>query len=202
LNKEQLGVISQLCSLDVQKSYSSISLDLQRVLDNHSKVFYIPKGTLPIRDHDHVIHLILRNVPSSIRPYRYPYAQNSEIEWMVVEMLEVCLIKPIQSSFSSPIILVHKKDGSWCMWLDCRDLIKLTIKDKFLIIVINELLDELHGEIYFTKLDIHSRYHQIRMKIEDIQGLINSTFKPFLIKFLLVFFDDILIYNKSLKYHV
>ena len=167
MNKEQLGVISQLCSLDVQKSYSSISLDLQRVLDNHSKVFYIPKGTLPIRDHDHVIHLIPRSVPPNIRPYRYPYAQKSEIECMVAKMLEAGIIQPSQSSFSAPVVLVHKKDGSWCMCLDYRELNKLTIKDKFPIPVIDELLEELHGSIYFTKLDLCSGYHQIRIKTQD-----------------------------------
>ena len=106
---------------------SSISRDLQKVLDNHSKVFETTKGLPPILDHDHAIHLILGSVPPNIRPYRYPYAQKSEIEHMVVEMLEAGIIQPSQSSFSAPIALVHKKDGSWCMCLDYRELNKLAI---------------------------------------------------------------------------
>ena len=106
----------------MQTPKSSISRDLQKVLDKHSKVFDTPKCLPPIRDHDHAIHLILGSVPPNVKPYKYRYAQKSEIKHMVAKILEVGIIQPSQSFVSALIVLVQKKDGSWHMCLDYREL--------------------------------------------------------------------------------
>lgn len=110
-------------------------------MDNHSNVFETPRGLSPIHDHDHAIHLIPGSVPPKIIPYRYPYSQNSEIECMVSQMLEICIIQPSQSYLCARVVLMHKKDGSWHMYANYMELNKLIIKDKFPICFIDELFD-------------------------------------------------------------
>nr|GFA84026.1 transposon Tf2-1 polyprotein [Tanacetum cinerariifolium] len=151
----------------VQPELSS-SQAIQKVLTDFCKVFQEPSGLPPPRFHDHSIPLLQGSKPMSSRPYRQPYFQKNEIEKQVRELLSQGLIRPSHSPLSYPVLLVKKSDGSWRFCVAYRALNDITIKDKYPIPMIDELLNELYGAQIFSKLDLRSGYHQIRVQEYDI----------------------------------
>ncbi|KAD5803551.1 hypothetical protein E3N88_14911 [Mikania micrantha] len=116
---------------------------LSRLLHDVYDVFAAPMGLPPSRSHDHSIQLH-SDTPICVRPYRYPHIQKAEIERQVSELLSLGMIRPSKSAYSSPVILVRKKDNTWRMCVDYRALNAATIPDKYPIPIVEELLDELH----------------------------------------------------------
>ncbi|GJW92659.1 reverse transcriptase [Tanacetum coccineum] len=174
--------------------------NIQNTLSGLSTVFDTPKELPPTRSHDHLIPLLPNTPPINVRPYEHPLNQKDAIELIVKE-----IIKNSQSSFSLPIVMVKRNDGTWRMCVDYRMLNKYTVKDKFSIPIIEELLDELHRAKVFSKLDlmnpddIHKtafRTHEGHYEFlvmpfgltnapSTFQSLMNTVFKPFLRKFVL-----------------
>lgn len=153
--------------------------DLSQILSEFAHVFEEPTEFPPTRSHDHRIPLLPNQPPINTRPYRYPHYQKNEIEKLVKEFLQSGIIRPSRSPFSSPVLLIKKSDGSWRLCVDYRALNEITVKDKFPIPVIDELLDELHGAKVFSKLDLRSGHHQIRVQHDDISKTTFQTYEGF-----------------------
>jgi hypothetical protein len=202
---------------------------LMALLESYTDIFTEPRGLPPPCRHDHRIRLLPETPPVVVRPYRYLQLLKDEIERQCDDMLQQGIIHECTSTYSSPVLQV-KEDKSWHFCVDYREINSKMVKDKFLIPVVDELLDKLRGACFFTKLDLQSGYHQVRMHPDDIdktafrthrgqleflvmpfsltnapsmfQSLMNGILKPFIRKFVLVFFDDILVFSSSWVEHL
>ena len=219
-----------LCSTAISPELKELNDDFRVILKEFNGIFESPDGLPPPRDIEHTITLKEGTDPINVRPYRYAYFQKDEIERQVTDMLKAGIIRTSSSPFSSPVLLVKKKDGSWRFCTDYRALNSATIKDRFPIPTVEDMLDELHSSAYFTKLDLTAGFHQVRMRSTDIhktafrthhghfeylvmpfglcnapstfQSLMNDIFRPYMRKFVLVFFDDILVYSPTWEAHL
>lgn len=209
---------------------SAVPVSIQQVVDDFSAVFGEPVGLPPRRNCDHKIPLIPGAQPVNIRPYRHKPDHKDEIDAQIAELLRQGIIQKSSSPFSSLVILVKKKDGTWRLCVDYRHLNALTLISKFPVPVIEELLDELHGAVWFSKLDLRAGYHQIRLAEGEeyktafqthsghyefkvvsfglagapatFNGAMHTTLHPLLRYCVLLFFDDILVFSKTLEDHV
>ena len=121
----------------------------------------MPSGLPPDRGFEHVIELEQGAKPVITTPYYHPRGCKEEIEKTIKELLDMGFIRPSSSPFASSVVLVKKEDGTMRMRIDYKALNKKTIKNRYPIPCIDELIDELHGAIYFSKIDLRSGYHQI-----------------------------------------
>ncbi|KAL8117783.1 hypothetical protein AgCh_015616 [Apium graveolens] len=187
-------------------------------------------GLPPDREIEFAIDLAPGTEPVSKAPYRMVPVEMKELAKQLQELLEKGVIRPSVSPWGAPVLFVKKKDGSMRLCIDYRELNKLTIKSKYPLPRIDDLFDQLKEAKYFSKIDLRSGYHQLKIKPEDIpktafrtryghyeflvmffgltnapaafMDLMNIIFEEYLDKFVIVFIDDILIYSKTEEDHV
>lgn len=140
---------------------------IHKLLDQFESTFKEPTKLPPSRATDHRFTLVARAQPVNVNPYKYPHFQKNEIERLTREMLQHGLIHPSISPFSSPMLLVRKKDSSWHFCINYRSLNVVIVRDQFPIPTMDELIDELHGAHIFSKINLRVGYHQIRIRDEE-----------------------------------
>jgi transposase InsO family protein len=209
----------------------SLPSDVQSLLSEFADVFpsQLPSQLPPRRDVDHRIELTQTTPPTLRSVYRMSSTELDELKKQLDDLVASGFIRPSKSPFGAPVLFVKKKDGSMRMCVDYRDLNRITVKNRYPLPRVEELFDRLRGAKYFSKIDLRSGYHQVRIDPDDVHktafrtryghyeflvlpfGLTNapatfmhlmqSIFGPHLDHFVIVFLDDILIYSKTLAEH-
>ncbi|MCO5556360.1 hypothetical protein L7F22_009908 [Adiantum nelumboides] len=215
----------------VSENGMQVDFELSNFLNQFQDVFIddIPGELPPKQGADyHTIELIPGSSPPNKPPYRVSQAQQEEIMRQVNELVEKGMVRPSSSPFCSPVLLVQKKDDTYRMCVDYRALNRITIKNRFPVPRVEDLFDKLQSSTYFSRIDLKSGYHQIRIVAEDIVktafritfglceylvmpfGLTNApaTFNHMMERifhphrnFTGVFFDDVIIYFKTIEEH-
>jgi hypothetical protein len=180
LSKSILGYIIQIHSLQTEQTATvqHLSAEIDKLIESFAEVFSEPTELPPSRACDHSIILTPGEQPPNLRPYRVPHMQKNSMEDIITKLLQAGQIQASLGPFSSPVVMVRKRDGSWRLCIDYRLLNSITVKNKFPMPIIEDLLDEIYGATIFSKLDVRSGYHQIRMNTADIPktGEFYSTF--------------------------
>nr|GEX99147.1 putative reverse transcriptase domain-containing protein [Tanacetum cinerariifolium] len=186
-------------------------------------------GLPPTRQVEFQIDLIPGAAPVARAPYRLAPSEMKELSDQLQELSDKGFIRPSSSPWGAPVLFVKKKDGSFRMCIDYRELNKITVKNRYPLPRIDNLFDQLQGSSIYSKIDLRSGYHQLRVREEDISktafrtryghyefqvmsfgltnapaifmDLMNRVCKPYLDKFVIVFIDDILIYSKNEQEH-
>jgi hypothetical protein len=183
----------------------------------------------PERELEFTIDLKPGTEPIARTPYWMSTPELQELKMQLKELLDLGLIRPSVSPWGAPVIFIRKKDGSWRLCIDYRQLNKATIKNQYPLPRIDDLFDQMKGATVFSKIDLQSGYHQLRIKEDDIpktafkmrfghyeftvlpfgltnapgifMSLMNGVFCEYLDKFVQVFIDDILIYSRTTEEH-
>ena len=230
-NNAECIILASVEASNLTSQATTINPETQYLLSEFRDVFppQLPHQLPPRRDVDHRIELTQTSPPTLRSVYRMSPVELDELKKQLDELVAAGFIQPSKSPFGAPVLFVKKKDGSMRMCVDYRDLNRITVKNRYPLPRMEELFDRLQGAKYFSKIDLRSGYHQVRIHDDDIHktafrtryghyeflvlpfGLTNapatfmhlmqSIFGPHLDHFVIVFLDDILIFSKTLEEH-